>query len=108
MERNFNRLWEHPHDSKSPSSVTQNIQFSIFPPTKTLIHAPNQTTTISPRNITATLPLSFSPSLQLALFGATSMGNRSTIHAYQLCQLANGRPGWTAGDQHKRGQFSKL
>jgi hypothetical protein len=35
------------------------------------------------------------------------MGNRSTIHAYQLCQLANGRPGWTAGDHHKRGQFSR-
>ena len=36
------------------------------------------------------------------------MSNHSTSHTYQFCQLANGRPGWTARDQYKRGQFSKL
>jgi len=52
-------LWEHPHDSTSPSSVTQHTQFSVSPHSKILIHAPNQTTTISPFYITAMLPLSF-------------------------------------------------
>jgi hypothetical protein len=99
-----NNLWEHQYDSTPPTSVTQHIQLSVFPHRKTPIHATNQTATISPSYITATL----SPiSLQTGLFGATSMGNRSTSHGYQLCQLTNGRQGWTA-DQYKRGQFSKL
>jgi len=51
-------LWEHSHDSTSHSSVTQHTQFSVFPHSKTLIHAPNQTTTISPSYITATLSCS--------------------------------------------------
>jgi hypothetical protein len=36
-------LWKHPHDSTSPSSVTQHIQFSVFPHSKTLIHAQSLT-----------------------------------------------------------------
>jgi len=52
--------------------------------------------------------LSPSISLQLALFGATSKSNHSTSHTHQFCQLANNRPGWTARDQYKRDQFSKL
>jgi len=30
--------WEHPHDSTYPPSVTQHIQFSVFPHSKTLIY----------------------------------------------------------------------
>jgi len=61
-------LWEHPHDSTSPSSVTQHIQFSIFLHSKTLIHASKQTTTISPSYITASPSLSF----YLSLFPVTT------------------------------------
>jgi len=46
---------------------------------------------------------SLSPiSLQPVLLGATDMGIHSTSLAYQLCQLSNGRPGWTAWDQYKK------
>ena len=48
-------------------------------------------------NTPSLLSLSIRPFL-----GATSMGNCSTSHTYQL---ANGRPSWTAGDQYKRGCF---
>jgi len=76
-----------------------------------------KTATISPSYITAMLPLVHclylqSPLLnhasETAILGATDTGNRSTSHAYQLCQLANGRPARTTGDQYKRGHFSKL
>ena len=50
-------MWEHPYDGTP--SVTQHIQFSILPHSKTLIHASNQTAIISPLYITATHPFSF-------------------------------------------------
>ena len=34
--------------------------------------------------------------------GTSTMGNHSTSHAYQLCQLSNGRTGRPAGAQKKR------
>jgi len=49
--------WEHLHDGTYPPSVTQHIQFSIFPHSKSLIHAPNQTAIISPLYIIVTLLL---------------------------------------------------
>jgi hypothetical protein len=87
------QVWEHPSDSTSPSHnmfsspssltaklwSTRQIRPQLFP------HFTSQQHSLSP-----------SISLQLALLGATGMGNRSTSHAYQICQLANGRPGWTA------------
>ena len=36
-------LRKHPHDSTSPSSVTQHIQVSVFPHSKIPIHAQSQT-----------------------------------------------------------------
>ena len=77
-----------------------------------------ETATISPCSMLHALcSLSFSLSLQSPRFNhasetpilsAIDTGNRSTSHAYHLCQLAHGRPAWTTGDQYKRCQFFKL
>jgi len=39
----------------------------------------------------------------MAHSGPQQAGLHSISHAYQLCQPANGRSGWTAGDWKKRG-----
>ena len=103
------QLWEHPHDStahllplshnmfSSPSFLTAKLWSTCQIRPQLFLHFTSQQDTLSP-----------SVSFQLALLNATDMGNHSTSHAYQLCQLTNGRPGWTAEDQYKRDQFSKL
>jgi hypothetical protein len=94
-------MWGHPHNS-SPSSV----QFSTFlttllPQISDLHHSsPSSVNSLSHSTATLSLspcnPVSTTSSVQ----GATSQHststerNCSTSHAYQIWQLANGRPGW--------------
>jgi len=97
--------WEHPHDSISPSYNTFSSPSSLIAKLRSTQQTSLQ---LFPHFTSQKRSLSPTISLRPALLGAKDRGNCSTIHANQLCQLANGRSGWTAGDHYKRGQFSKL
>ena len=49
--------------------------------------------------------LSLPPLALRPISGPQHAGLHSTSHVYQLCQLANGRAGWTAGDRNKKRPF---
>jgi len=101
-------LWGHPHVIPSPSPIQSRFtsQLSFL-----CLHT-NPHTDPDNSNLTTTAIHSLTPSFSVYLRepkngppGPSQVGLHSMSHAYQLCQPANGRAGWTTGDRNKKSSF---
>ena len=96
-------MWGHPHVIPSPIQSRFTAQLSILSPYN------NQHSDLVNSSLTTTANHSLTPSFSIYFHKRRKRPPASvlhpTSHAYQLCQPANGRADWTAGDRNKRSQF---
>ena len=101
-------MWEHPHVITSLSPIPSSVPPHSSPSSVcTPVHIPIQTKVINHHSkaLSCFLLLCLTPWAKRPISGPQQAGLHPTSHAYQLCQPANGRAGWTAGDRNKKRPF---